>query len=282
MLTFICYPKCTTCQKAKALLDGYHAEYETRDIKTANPTYDELKTWLALSELPVRKFFNTSGQLYTSLELKDKLPTMSEDECLRLLATDGMLVKRPLLVNEYRTLVGFNHDEWEDVFTTYDRKKLDKAFDNYFNEMLELVRLRENGECSRLQELADKSPHRIRVIETRSGKTTVQNFDIQLFNSAELVLGYAANIKRTHGCRNIAVNKGMFEDSFFDLSSGLIEETAQKLAAEGFRFAIFGDFSDCASAKFHDYINESNSGGNLFFAADEDEALIKLGVTHDA
>ena len=116
MLTFICYPKCTTCQKAKALLDSYHAQYETRDIKSDNPSYDEVKEWLALSELPVRRFFNTSGQLYRSLSLKDKLPSMSEDECLKLLATDGMLVKRPLLVDEYRVLVGFNKAEWESVF----------------------------------------------------------------------------------------------------------------------------------------------------------------------
>ena len=136
MLTFICYPKCTTCQKAKAFLDSFNAQYEVRDIKTDNPSYDELKNWLALSGLPVRKFFNTSGLLYKSLGLKDKLPSMSEDECLRLLATDGMLVKRPILVDEYRALIGFNRDEWEAVFTEYDRKKLDKVVDDYFNEML--------------------------------------------------------------------------------------------------------------------------------------------------
>ena len=115
MLTFICYPKCTTCQKAKALLDSYHAQYETRDVKSDNPSYVELKEWLALSELPVRRFFNTSGQLYRSLGLKDKLTSMSEDECLKLLATDGMLVKRPLLVDECRVLVGFRPIEWESV-----------------------------------------------------------------------------------------------------------------------------------------------------------------------
>ena len=122
MLTFICYPKCTTCQKAKALLDSYNAQYETRDIKTDNPNYDELKIWLALSGLPVKNFFNTHGQLYKSMRLKNKLPSMSEDECLKLLATDGMLVKRPLLVDEYRALVGFDPIEWESVFE-YDRKK---------------------------------------------------------------------------------------------------------------------------------------------------------------
>ena len=113
MLTFICYPNCSTCQKAQALLDNHQAKYKIRDIKTDNPSYDELKDWLALSEAPVKKFFNTSGQLYKSLGLKDKLPSMSEDECLRLLATDGMLVKRPLLLDYDGVLVGFNHDEWE-------------------------------------------------------------------------------------------------------------------------------------------------------------------------
>ena len=117
MLTFICYPKCSTCQKAQALLDSHNAEYKVRDIKTDNPSYDELKNWLALSESPVRKFFNTSGQLYKSLGLKDKLPSMSDDECLRLLATDGMLIKRPLLVDYDGVLVGFNHDEWESVLS---------------------------------------------------------------------------------------------------------------------------------------------------------------------
>jgi len=148
MLTFICYPKCTTCQKAKAMLDSFNAQYEVRDIKTDNPSYDELKNWLALSGLPVRKFFNTSGLLYKSLGLKDKLPSMSDDECLRLLATDGMLVKRPILVDEYRALVGFNRDEWEAVFTEYDRKKLDKVVDDYFNEMLGVLdgRLKADGD----------------------------------------------------------------------------------------------------------------------------------------
>ena len=113
MLTFICYTKCSTCQKARAFLDSHEEQYEIRDIKTDNPTYDELKEWLTLSGLPVRKLFNTSGLLYKSLELKDKLPTMSEDDCLKLLATDGMLVKRPLLVYADVVLVGFKNDEWE-------------------------------------------------------------------------------------------------------------------------------------------------------------------------
>jgi len=115
MLTFICYPKCTTCKKAKAFLDSHNAKYETRDIKTDKPTYDELKTWLSMSGLPVKKFFNTSGLLYKSMNLKEKLPSMSEDECLKLLATDGMLVKRPLLVSGNRVLVGFVPAEWGKV-----------------------------------------------------------------------------------------------------------------------------------------------------------------------
>ena len=113
MLTFICYTRCTTCKKAKAFLDNSDAVYETRDIKADNPTYEELKSWFATSGLPIKKFFNTSGIQYKALNLKDKLPAMSEDECLELLATDGMLVKRPLLVDSDLVLVGFNPGEWE-------------------------------------------------------------------------------------------------------------------------------------------------------------------------
>jgi arsenate reductase len=112
MQTFICYPKCTTCKKAKAFLVETGAEYTIRDIKTQNPTYEELKAWLALSGLPVKKLFNTSGLQYKALNLKDKLPGMNEDDCLRLLATDGMLVKRPLLIDGEHVLVGFRQEEW--------------------------------------------------------------------------------------------------------------------------------------------------------------------------
>jgi arsenate reductase len=112
MPTFICYPKCSTCKKAKAFLDETGAEYATRDIKTENPTYDELKAWLSRSGLPVKRLFNTSGLQYKALSLKDKLPAMSEDDCLRLLATDGMLVKRPLLIDDSYVLVGFKQEEW--------------------------------------------------------------------------------------------------------------------------------------------------------------------------
>lgn len=112
-MTFICYPKCTTCQKARKWLDENQIAYELRDIKTENPSYEELAAWYKLSGLPLRRFFNTSGLLYKSLELKDKLPNMSEEEMLRLLATDGMLVKRPLLIGDDYVLVGFKEAEWE-------------------------------------------------------------------------------------------------------------------------------------------------------------------------
>ena len=112
MLKFICYPKCTTCQKARKWLDENGISYELRDIKTENPAKEELAAWYQQSGLPLRKFFNTSGLLYKSMELKDKLPAMSEDEMLNLLATDGMLVKRPLLVGDDFVLTGFKEDEW--------------------------------------------------------------------------------------------------------------------------------------------------------------------------
>jgi arsenate reductase len=112
-MKFICYPKCTTCQKAKKWLDEKGLHYEVRDIKTDNPSFDELKTWLAASGLPIQKFFNTSGLVYKSLNLKEKLPSMSEEEQLKLLATDGMLVKRPILVSDKFVLVGFKEKEWE-------------------------------------------------------------------------------------------------------------------------------------------------------------------------
>ena len=114
MLKFICYPKCTTCQKAKKWLDEKVIEYELRDIKTENPSFEELEKWYALSGLPLKKFFNTSGLLYKSMNLKEKLPSMSEEEMLELLATDGMLVKRPILVGEDFVLTGFREKEWEE------------------------------------------------------------------------------------------------------------------------------------------------------------------------
>ncbi|MBR1811665.1 MAG: arsenate reductase family protein [Clostridia bacterium] len=115
-MLFLEYPKCTTCQKAKKWLDDHGIAYTDRDIKEQNPTYEELKAWYTQSGLPLKKFFNTSGLLYKSLGLKDKLPTMGEDAQLRLLATDGMLVKRPLLVTETAVLTGFRQAEWEEKF----------------------------------------------------------------------------------------------------------------------------------------------------------------------
>ena len=113
MFKFICYPKCTTCQKAKKWLDYNKIDYNLRDIKEDNPGLEELTAWYKLSGLPIKKFFNTSGLLYKSMELKDKLPTMSEDEQLQLLATNGMLVKRPLVIGEDYVLTGFKEKEWE-------------------------------------------------------------------------------------------------------------------------------------------------------------------------
>lgn len=114
MIKFICYPKCTTCQKAKKWLDDNNVEYSLRDIKIENPSNDELCNWHKVSGLPLKKFFNTSGLLYKSMELKDKLPNMSEEEQLNLLATDGMLVKRPLVIGRDFVLVGFKEDEWKE------------------------------------------------------------------------------------------------------------------------------------------------------------------------
>ena len=114
MIKFICYPKCTTCQKAKKWLDDNKIEYELRDIKEDNPTLEELTAWYKRSGLPLKKFFNTSGLLYKSMELKDKLPTMTEGEQLKLLATDGMLVKRPLVIGKDFVLVGFKESEWSE------------------------------------------------------------------------------------------------------------------------------------------------------------------------
>ncbi len=106
------YPKCTTCQKAKKWLDEKGHTYQERHIKEENPTYEELKEWLHKSGLPLKRFFNTSGMLYKSLQLKDKLADMTEDEQLNLLASDGMLVKRPIVVMEDTVLVGFRENEW--------------------------------------------------------------------------------------------------------------------------------------------------------------------------
>lgn len=111
-MLFICYPRCSTCQKAKKWLDEHQLQYTERNIAEENPTYEELREWYAKSGLALKKFFNTSGLLYKEMNLKDKLPAMSEEEQLRLLATNGMLVKRPLVVGEDIVLVGFKEAEW--------------------------------------------------------------------------------------------------------------------------------------------------------------------------
>lgn len=111
-MNFICYPKCTTCQRAQKWLNDNKIEYTLRDIKQNNPTKEELTKWYKLSGLSLRKFFNTSGLLYKSLNLKTKLDNMTEDEMLTLLATDGMLVKRPIIVGESFVLVGFKETQW--------------------------------------------------------------------------------------------------------------------------------------------------------------------------
>ena len=112
-MTFICYPKCTTCQKAQKWLDENGISYAFRDIKMENPTYEELSAWHRRSGLPLKKFFNTSGLVYKELKLSEKLPSMSEEEQIELLATNGKLVKRPLVVTDSLVLVGFKPDEWE-------------------------------------------------------------------------------------------------------------------------------------------------------------------------
>ncbi len=114
-MLLILYPPCSTCQKAKKWLDGHGVAYTDRHIKENNPTYEELKAWHEKSGLPLKRFFNTSGLLYKSLNLKEKLPTMTEEEQLRLLASDGMLVKRPILVTEDTVLTGFKESEWETI-----------------------------------------------------------------------------------------------------------------------------------------------------------------------
>ena len=115
MLKFICYPKCTTCQRAKKWLDDNGIEYDLRDIKLDKPTLDELTEWHKISGLPLKKFFNTSGLLYKSRDLKNKLPNMTDSEMLSLLSTDGMLVKRPLLIGDDFVFVGFKEGQWEEI-----------------------------------------------------------------------------------------------------------------------------------------------------------------------
>ena len=111
-MIFICYPKCSTCQNAKKWLDEQEIKYTERHIVDNNPSYEELKEWYNKSGLPLKRFFNTSGLLYKEMQLKDKLPTMNEEEQLKLLATNGMLVKRPLVVKGDMDIIGFNEEDW--------------------------------------------------------------------------------------------------------------------------------------------------------------------------
>ena len=115
MTQFICYPKCTTCKKAQKWLDDNGIEYKLRDIKEKNPTEKELRRWQKKNGMPLKKFFNTSGQLYRDMELSKKLPQMSEDEMFKLLASDGMMVKRPLLISVDAVMVGFKEEEWSSL-----------------------------------------------------------------------------------------------------------------------------------------------------------------------
>ena len=111
-MTFICYPRCSTCKKAEKWLKDHNKEYELRDIKENNPTYDELSFWYKESALPLKKFFNTSGMKYRELDLKNRIPGMSDEEQLELLSSDGLLVKRPLLIGDGFILIGFKEKEW--------------------------------------------------------------------------------------------------------------------------------------------------------------------------
>ena len=113
-MLFVEYPKCSTCIRAKKWLDSHGIQYTDRHIKEENPSYEELKAWYEMSGMPLKKFFNTSGQLYKSMNLKDKIPQMTEDEQLRLLASDGMLVKRPVIVKDDLVMTGFKEAEWEE------------------------------------------------------------------------------------------------------------------------------------------------------------------------
>jgi arsenate reductase len=112
---FICYPKCTTCAKARKWLNENAIDYEERNIKEENPTYDELLKWISLSDKPIKKFLNTSGMLYRQMNLKDSFSTMTPDEQIELLATDGMLVKRPIIIQGGLVLVGFKESEWQQL-----------------------------------------------------------------------------------------------------------------------------------------------------------------------
>ena len=135
-MLFIQYPPCSTCQKAKKWLDEHGLNYTERHIKEDNPGYDELKSWYEMSGLPLKRFFNTSGLLYKSMNLKDRLPAMSEDEQLRLLATDGMLVKRPIIVDGETVLTGFREAEWECLLKSAHLKQAARQRENIVQQRI--------------------------------------------------------------------------------------------------------------------------------------------------
>lgn len=114
-MLFVCYPKCSTCMAAQRFLEVHGIDYTARDIKLDRPTAEELKTWIKISGLPVKRFFNTSGLSYRALSLKEKLPAMPEKEQLLLLASDGMLIKRPILIGDEMVLVGFHPEAWSEA-----------------------------------------------------------------------------------------------------------------------------------------------------------------------
>ena len=116
-VTFLCYDRCTTCKKAQKWLDENGIEYEKRPIKEENPSKEELIKWHELSSLPIKRLFNTSGMLYRSMNLKDRIPEMTDDEIYELLSTDGMLVKRPMIISDDKVLIGFRQKEWEEYFS---------------------------------------------------------------------------------------------------------------------------------------------------------------------
>ena len=115
-MLLLCYPKCSTCQKARKWLQEHNIEFTERHIEEENPSFEELQAWYKKSGLPLKKFFNTSGMIYKEMQLKDKLPAMSEEEQIKLLATNGMLVKRPIVVSEDKVLVGFKEAQWEELY----------------------------------------------------------------------------------------------------------------------------------------------------------------------
>ena len=195
-MIFICYPKCSTCQKAKKWLDEHNIEYTERHIVEDNPSYDELKEWYQMSGLPLKKFFNTSGLLYKEMQLKDKLAAMSEEEQLKLLATNGMLVKRPVIVGENNVLLGFKEDEWRKAtrfeFRDIHADEADQAV------AIEQICFPPNEACSEksMKERIARAPELFLVaVDKESGKlagflnglsTNEQSFRDEFFTDADL------------------------------------------------------------------------------------------------